>query len=53
MTKKMTLKGLKVDSFVTGDTVRGGGWTSCDCSLLTGRICDKACSDACPTGGAC
>ena len=49
MTKKLSLKDLKVDSFVTADALRGG-MATCDCSLNTGRICDKACSDACPSG---
>ena len=48
MKKRMTLKDLKVNSFVTIDGIRAVGG-SCDCSLQTGRICDKACSDACPS----
>jgi hypothetical protein len=45
--QRLQLKDLEVISFTTSAQKILGG--SCDCSLHTGRICEKACSDNCPT----
>lgn len=43
MAKKLSLKDLKVDSFITGDQVQGGHYATCKCSLPTGNICYILC----------
>jgi len=50
---KIKLSELNVSSFVTASQIKGGAELSCDCSLTTFpvRVCNLACSDACPTDG--
>lgn len=44
MAKKLKLADLAVDSFITGEKVRGGNYATCECSLPTGRICEYVCT---------